>query len=243
MVRKVLELENIEYSHDDGHQIFSNFNLTINDGETVGIVGSNGTGKTTMFLLSTGIYQPKKGQIRLLGKKVSPRKFNPSIGMVFQNQDDQLFSPSVYEDIAFGLLNMGFDNVAVEKKASKIMDRLNISHLKNKQPHHLSGGEKRLVAIAGVLVMEPEFIIWDEPTSNLDMRYRRRLIDIIKDSQQSAMMIASHDLEFILEVCNRVILLDNGQIILDGPPKKVLRNELVLSQHGIEIPFSLKQFN
>lgn len=238
-----MELENIEYNHGDSHQIFSSFNLTIYDGEVVGVVGPNGTGKTTMFLLSSGIYQPTKGNIQLLGKKVLPRRFNPAIGMVFQNQDDQLFSPTVVEDIAFGLINMGYEKAVIDKKVSKVMDHLNISHLSNKQPHNLSGGEKRLVAIAGVLVMEPEFIIWDEPTSNLDMRYRRRLIQIIKESDQSAMMIASHDLEFVLEVCNRVILLDKGQIILDGAPDKVLKNENILLQHGLEVPFSLKQYS
>ncbi|WP_017755339.1 energy-coupling factor ABC transporter ATP-binding protein [Calidifontibacillus oryziterrae] len=239
-MQHVLELDNIQFKQPDGHLVFNNFTLKIEHGERVGIIGPNGTGKTTMFLLTAGVYRPTAGMVRLFEQKVIPGKFNPNIGMIFQNQDDQLFSPSVWEDIAFGLQNIGIDKKQIEEQVNHVLAELQITHLKDKPPHHLSGGEKRLVAIAGVMVMEPKLMIWDEPTSNLDMRYRRRLIDVIHRAPQDAMMIASHDLEFILEICNRTILIDTGEIIADGIPSELLGDERLLQSHGLEMPYSLK---
>lgn len=239
-MQQVLELEKIQFNQPDGHEVFADFNLKVNKGERVGIVGPNGTGKTTMFLLSTGIYRPTSGNVRLFGETVVSGHFNPNIGMIFQNQDDQLFSPTVWDDIAFGLMNMGLKNEDIKERVTQILADLQISHLKDKPPHHLSGGEKRLVAIAGIMVMNPKFIIWDEPTSNLDMRYRRRLINVINSAPQDAMMIASHDLEFILEVCDRAVLIDKGEVIDDNIPRRLLCDEKLLEAHGLEVPYSLK---
>lgn len=239
-MEKALEIEGVDFHQSDGSQLFENLHFSLSKGEKVGIIGANGTGKTTMFLLAAGVYDKNSGQIRVFGEDVKQGKFNPKIGMVFQNQDDQLFSANVWDDIAFGPINMGFPPEEVEKIVHSILTNLNISHLKDKAPHHLSGGEKRLVAIAGVLAMNPSLIIWDEPTSNLDMRYRRILIQIIQNASQDSMLIASHDFEFLLEVCNRIVLFDKGRIAADGPPIDVMGNRPLLEKYGLEVPYSLK---
>lgn len=239
MEKVVLEMSDVAFSYGENEKIFQSLSLKIYPNERVGLIGPNGTGKTTLFLLASGLKKPLKGEISLYGNKVKPGAFNPEIGMVFQNTDDQLFCPSVKEDIAFGPLNMGIKKEQVEEKVNEALDILDIKKLKNKAPHHLSGGEKRMVALAGVLVMDSKFVIYDEPTSNLDIRYRRKLINFIKNSKQEAMLIASHDLEFILEVCNRVILLDEGEIIADGKPSDILGNQELMEAHGLEKPHSL----
>ncbi len=240
-MKSIISVENITYKLDDGSTVLSELNLQVDEGERVGVVGPNGKGKTTLFLLMAGIYKPSLGRISLFDKDVVPGKFNSKLGMVFQNQDDQLFASSVALDIAFGPINMGMSAVEVDAAVKDVLSRLNIEHLKDKPPHHLSGGEKRLVAIAGMLAMHPQLMIWDEPSSNLDMSYRRRLIELIKENDDTeAMLIASHDLELILEVCTRVILLDEGTIIAEGTPDELLQREDLLLQHGLEVPFSLK---
>jgi len=241
MNNNILQLKNLSYSHSGGQQFIADFNLSIQRGDRLALVGPNGAGKTTLFLLATGMLEPTSGEVWLYDQKLIPSTFNPALGMIFQNQDDQLFSPSVYEDIAFGLKNLGFSPEEIAEKLQEVLYLLGIAHLQDKPPHHLSGGEKRLVAIAGVLAMEPRLIIWDEPTSNLDMRYRRRLIEIINGAKQEAMVIASHDLEFVLEVCNRLVLVDQGKVIIDGDPREILKNEELLSKHGLEVPYSVNR--
>lgn len=241
MIKSIVSLENITYKLDEGTAVLSELDLQVDEGERVGVIGPNGKGKTTMFLLIAGIYKPSLGRIRLFEEEVIPGQFNPKLGMVFQNQDDQLFASSVAEDVAFGPINMGKSADEVDAIVKDVLNRLHIEHLQDKPPHHLSGGEKRLAAIAGMLAMNPRLMIWDEPSSNLDMSYRRRLIELIKENDDTeAMLIASHDLELILEVCSRVVLLDEGRIIADGAPAELLQKEELLLQHGLEVPFSLR---
>ncbi|RKD28790.1 energy-coupling factor ABC transporter ATP-binding protein [Thermohalobacter berrensis] len=237
--KPVLKVSQISFGYNRNEKIINNLSLEIYSGERVGIIGPNGTGKTTLFLLISGVKKPSSGEIILYDKKVKVGKFNPNIGMVFQNTDDQLFCPTVWEDVAFGPTNMGLSREEVKKRVNNSLKILGIEKLKDKAPHHLSGGEKRLAAIAGVLAMESKLVIYDEPTSNLDIRYRRKLINFINSSKQDAMLISSHDLEFILEVCNRVILLDEGRIVADGKPKEILGDENLMEAHGLEKPHSL----
>jgi len=238
--KKILEINNLSYQISETHKVLDNISLEVHEGDRIGFIGPNGTGKTTLFLSVAGVNVLSAGSIILFDRLVAAGEFRPELGMVFQNQDDQIFCPSVKDDIAFGLINMGLTKEEVKQRVDFTVKLLGIEGLVDRLPHQLSGGEKRLVAIAGIIAMNPQLIIYDEPTSNLDMRYRRRLIELIKSSSSSkGLLVASHDLEFVLEVCNRVVLIDEGRIIADGKPKEILSNEELLLAHGLESPYSL----
>ncbi len=235
----VLEVSGLTFSYENRLPVLEGLNLRVWAGERVGVVGPNGAGKTTCFLLFCGVLKPAAGEIRLFGKPVVPGEFRPEAGMVFQNPDDQLFCPSVWDDVAFGPRNLGLSKEEVEARVREALALTGITELAGRPPHHLSGGQKRLAAVAGVLAMRPRLVIYDEPTANLDSRYRRRLINLLRASAQEAMLVTSHDLEFILEVCNRTILLDGGRLVADGAPEEILGNAALMEAHGLERPHSL----
>jgi len=232
-----IAIQNLTFSYSELN-VLQSINATIHVGERVGLIGPNGSGKTTLFLLTCGILKPVDGEILLFNKPIVVGEFRPEIGLVFQNPNDQLFLPLVRDDIAFGPENMGLSAAEVEECVQEALSLTGIQNLVERVPHNLSGGEKCMVAIAGVLAMRPQLVLYDEPSANLDMRSRRRLIQFLQQSQQT-MMISSHDLELILEVCDRVLLLDQGQIIADGDPCDVMGNQLLMEAHGLEKPFSL----
>lgn len=231
-------VDRLSFHYPGRSPVLSNLSFKIEPGERAGIIGPNGAGKTTLFLLLCGVLKKTSGEISLFGRPVVPGEFRPEVGMVFQNPEDQLFCPSVEDDVAFGPRNLGLPRDEVTKRVQKALALTGTRELVNFPPHHLSGGQKRMVAIAGVLAMRPQVVIYDEPTSNLDMRYRRRLINLLLRSQET-MLIASHDLEFILEVCDRVILLDEGRVVADGAPARVMNDVALMSAHGLERPHSL----
>lgn len=237
-ISPVLEFDAVEFAYAEAQPVLRSVNLVVSPGERLGLVGPNGAGKSTMFLLSTGILAPTAGEVRLLGKPMVKGSFNPALGLVFQDTDDQLFCPTVYEDIAFGLNNMGLDEAAVEARVNEVLERVGATKLKDRDIHHLSGGEKRIVAVAGILAMEPEMIIYDEPSVGLDMRTRRRLIGLLREATPTS-LIASHDLELLLETCTRVVVLDDGGIVADGAPAEILGNAELMEAHGQEKPHSL----
>ncbi len=234
----VLQLQSLCFAYPDTEPVLNNLNLTINSGERVGLVGPNGAGKSTLFLLSTGILAPTSGSALVLGKEVEKGGFNPKLGLVFQHTDDQLFCPTVWEDVAFGLRNMGLSDDEITHKVESALTAVGGVKLAQRAIHHLSGGEKRIVAIAGILAMQPEMIIYDEPSTGLDMRTRRRLMPILQKSSPTA-LIASHDLELLLETCTRIIVLDNGNIVADGDPDAILGDQDLMEAHGQEKPHSL----
>lgn len=233
-----LVVNNLCFSYPDKPNILDGINVTMMSQERVGLIGPNGAGKTTFFMAICGVQKPDAGEITLFGQPLKHRDFRPEIGMVFQNSSDQLFSPTVRDDVAFGPQNLGLSPEEVSARVEEVLQLTGVSALADRPPHHLSGGEKRMVSIAGVLAMHPQLIIYDEPSANLDIRSRRRLIDFLKASTQ-AFIVSSHDLEFILEVCDRVILLDNGNIITSGPPVEVMRDAALMEKHGLERPHSL----
>lgn len=236
----LITIKDLSFWYEESRVILDNINLTIGEGERVGILGPNGAGKTTLFLLMAGIEKPRRGHIYLDGREVVPGRFNPQIGMVFQDSNDQIIYPTVGEDIAFGPRNLGLSAAEVENRVNQALAELQITHLKEQAPHHLSGGEKRLVTIAGSIVaMRSRIGFYDEPTSNLDIKYRRLLINFVKKAQQQVVLIASHDLEFVLEVCNRVLIIDDGQFVADGRPEEILAQRSLLEQHSLEVPYSL----
>ncbi|MDO5652639.1 MAG: ABC transporter ATP-binding protein [Brachymonas sp.] len=236
----VLQLQSVSFSYPNGHEVLHGLDIHIRAGEKVGLVGPNGAGKSTLFLLATGILGPTAGQVLLQGQPVAKGSFNPQLGLVFQHTDDQLFCPTVWEDITFGLRNMGLDEAEVARQVEMALARVGAQKLAQREIHHLSGGEKRLVAIAGILAMGPEMIIYDEPSVGLDMRTRRRLIPILQQSAPT-ILVASHDLELLLETCTRIVVLDEGRIVADGLPDAILGDEALMQKHGQEKPHSLMQ--
>ncbi|MDY6970671.1 MAG: ABC transporter ATP-binding protein, partial [Spirochaetota bacterium] len=202
MKEKAIEIIDLSFSYSDKADVLKGLNITINEGESIGIIGPNGAGKTTFFHILCGLLKPAAGSVYIYGKESKLRKFNPNIGYVFQNPDDQLFNTTVYDDVAFGPMNLGLGALEVEKRVQDALGVTGCINFEKRPPHHLSGGEKRMAAIASVISMKPKIVIYDEPASNLDMRSRRKLIDFINSSEETK-LIASHDLEFVLETCKR----------------------------------------
>lgn len=233
-----LNLKNLGYQYLNNQRIIKAINLEVTPGERVGIIGPNGAGKTTLFLLMCGVLSPTEGEIYLFNHKINPGKFYPDIGLVFQNPNDQLFCNTVREDVAFGPENMGLSPDIVNERVEKALSLTGMLDLEERIPHQLSGGEKCMIAIATVLAMEPKLVLYDEPSANLDLRARRRLIEFLQSAQQTY-LIASHDLELILDVCDRVILLDGGEVIADGIPEKIMGNHQLMTTHALEVPYSL----
>ncbi len=233
-----IAVNGLSFAYPDGTHVLHDIHLHVEPGERLGAIGPNGAGKTTLFLLLCGVMKPTDGDVSLFGKKVSVGEFRPDVGLVFQNPSDQLFSASVWDDVAFAPENMGLSPEDVEKRVYQALSLTGVESLIHRPPHHLSGGQKRMVAIASVLSMHPRLIIYDEPSANLDLRARRRLIHFLQSSQETS-IVSSHDLELILEVCSRVILLDEGRIVADGNAKTIMGDRDLMENHGLEVPHSL----
>lgn len=233
-----LAVSGLWLSYPDGPNVLHDVSLKVMPGEWVGLIGPNGAGKTTFFLGICGVLKPSAGEIVVLGKPIVNGDFRPEVGLVFQNPDDQLFCPSVRDDVAFGPRNMGLSKDEVEARVPEALSTVGALELADRPAHHLSEGEKRMVSIAGVLAMQPRLVMYDEPSANLDIRSRRRLIRLLQASKET-MLIASHDLELVLEVCNRVVLIDEGRIIADGNPHELMGNDKLMEAHGQEKPHSL----
>jgi cobalt/nickel transport system ATP-binding protein len=234
----VLAASGLWFSYPDDQSVLKDINIEVMPGQRVGIIGPNGAGKTTLFLVICGMLKPSAGEVSLLGRPVAFGRFNPQVALVFQNPDDQLFCPSVREDVAFGLQNMGLPTEEVEVRVAEALSNVGASRLADRPVHHLSEGEKRIVSIASVLAMRPELVMYDEPSANLDIRSRRRLIRLLQSSTET-ILVASHDLELILEVCQRVVLIDQGSIVTDGDPRQIMSNQQLMEAHGQEKPHSL----
>lgn len=234
----VLNVQQLGYAYPNQAPTLRDISFRIAAGERVGLIGPNGAGKSSLFMTLSGVLTPSAGQIELMGEAVQPGTFNPAVALVFQQADDQLFSPTVWDDVAFGARNMGLTGEALETEVHNALKTVGIRSLAERPVHQLSGGEKRLTCLAGSLVMRPHIMLLDEPSAALDIRNRRRLINLLCDTQL-AMLVASHDLEMILELCPRVILLNGGGVIADGPTRDILGDQALMERHGQEVPFSL----
>lgn len=233
-----ITIDQLCFSYPDRSDVLCDVTLQVKTGDRVGLIGHNGCGKTTLLMCICGVLSPTAGQIRLFDRPVIPGRFYSEVGFLFQDPNDQLFSASVREDIAFAPQNMGLSTGEIEQRVKEALRLTGMEKLANRPPHHLSGGEKQMVAIAGILAMQPRIVLYDEPTASLDLRARRRLIEFLKQSLE-ILLIASHDLEFILELCDRIILMDAGRIVVQGDPKKVLGDRELMKQYGLETPYSL----
>ncbi|MEL6158759.1 MAG: ABC transporter ATP-binding protein [Cyanobacteria bacterium J06623_5] len=236
--QEAIATQHLSFHYSTGTPVLQGLSMRIYAGQRVGIIGHNGCGKTTLFMLLCGLLTPTEGQIQLMGKPVTPDEFRPEVGMLLQDPGDQLFSPTVREDIAFGPQNMGLDPAAIDRQVRQALQVTGTAALADRAPHHLSGGEKQMVAIAGLLAMQPSIVMYDEPTASLDLRTRRRLVSFLQKSTET-LLISSHDLEFVLEVCDRILLIDDGQIIADGDPIDIMGNQALMETHGLEKPHSL----
>lgn len=230
-----LVVENLAGGYPDWPAVLQGISLEVQPGERVGLIGPNGSGKTTLFLTVCGILAPAAGRVLLFGQPVVPGQFSPQVGMIFQQPDDQLFCPCVRDDVAFGALNMGLPPQETAARVALALQQTGTAHLAERAPHHLSGGEKRMVAIAGVIAMQPRLILYDEPDAFLDRRARRRLIQFLQ-AHPAASLIATHDLELVSEVCQRVVVLDAGRLVAAGHPHDLLSDAALMERHGLEVP-------
>ncbi|MDR1858753.1 MAG: energy-coupling factor ABC transporter ATP-binding protein [Treponema sp.] len=214
----MLELQNVTVVYPDKTTAIDGLSFTLNEGENIALIGENGSGKTTLLLAIVGIVELANGTIETNGIRLNKKtvnEFRKQIGLVFQNPDDQLFMPLIFDDIAFGCRNSGMPEEAVKNRVNETLARLNIQHLRSRSPLKLSGGEKRMAAIATVLAMEPSVLLFDEPTAFLDPKAKRLLVEALRKLRHAKIM-ATHDLAFAAEVCDRVIILKDGRIAADG---------------------------
>ena len=232
--------EHVQYAYGADRPALRDVSFRIEEGESVGLIGANGAGKSTLMKALLGLVSTE-GRIEVDGVPVQKRTLadvRRKLGCVLQNSDDQMFMPTVYEDMLFGPMNYGVPRDEAEARADAALTRLGLTELKHRHNHRLSGGEKRMAAIATILAMEPQALLMDEPTSALDPCNRRRVIDIIRGLPQTR-LIASHDLDMILDTCQRVILLSDGRVAADGPASAILRDRALLEGNRLELPLSL----
>lgn len=243
MSHHIVEFQDVHYCYPDGTKALNGLSLRITHGESVGVVGANGSGKSTLLMHTNGFLMPQRGSITVGDLKLDKKtrqEIRKKVGLIFQNPDDQLFMPTVFDDVAFGPLNLGLGLERVRECVHDALETVGCLGLSNKPPHHLSGGQKSAVAIATVLAMQPDILVMDEPASHLDPKSRRALINLLGHFHHTK-IIASHDLDLILDVCKRCVIIKEGRVIADGPTKEMLSNRQLLEENNLELPLSLQE--
>jgi cobalt/nickel transport system ATP-binding protein len=233
-VPSMIQIEQLAYSYPDGKNALRNINLFVEAGEKIALVGANGAGKSTLLLHLNGILIGQ-GRICIDGHELNKQtlgRIRAMVGVVFQNPDDQLFSPTVFEDVAFGLIYQGLQPEVVAERVEQALAAVHMQGYERRNPFHLSGGEKKRIAIATVLSMQPQVLVFDEPTAGLDPRARRELIDLLQELPQT-MLIATHDLAMVAQLTTRTVVLNAGQITADGPSSSILADEKLLWENGL----------
>ena len=229
--------EHVSFAYTQGQPVLDDLNFVIRDGESVGLIGANGSGKSTLMKVLLGLL-PHEGSVRVDEREVQKENLasvRKKLGLVLQNSDNQMFMPTVFEDMMFGLLNYGMSREDAERRTDEVLEKLGLTELKHRHNHRISGGEKRMAAIATVLAMDPDTMLMDEPTSALDPFNRRVVVNTIKGLPNTK-LVASHDLDMILDTCRRVILLNTGRIAADGPASEILQNRTLLEKNRLELP-------
>jgi cobalt/nickel transport system ATP-binding protein len=233
----VLQVRDLHFSYHDGHPALRGVSFQMCEGDKVALVGPNGAGKSTLMLHLNGIIQGQ-GEVSVGNKRLTRENLpavRAMVGLVFQNPDDQLFSPTVFEDVAFGPLHMGLPKEEVVARVGAALDAVRMSGFRDRLSHHLSVGEKKRIAIATVLSMDPQILVLDEPSAGLDPRARRTLINLLRELPIT-MLVSTHDMKLVQELFPRTIVMDEGQIVADGRTKDILENEELLTAHGLEKP-------
>lgn len=237
-----LEITGLAFAYPDGNQALFGVNLKVEKGERVALLGPNGAGKTTLVMHLNGIHEAQQGEVKIAGEKIDSKdaallkRIRSSVGVIFQDPDDQLFMPTVREDVAFGPYNMGLRGSELESVVNDALTQVGMLDFADRAPHHLSFGQRRRVAVAGVLAMKPEILVLDEPSSNLDPASRRELATILKSLDVTILMV-THDLPYALELCERSLVLSGGVIVEDSPTRELLADQKKLEKNRLELPF------
>ena len=242
MTEKAIEIKGLKYSYPDGVPALRSVDLDIYEGESIGVIGPNGAGKSTLLMHLNGILRGE-GTVKVFGlemKDENLKKIRSKVGLVFQDPEAQLFMPTVFDDVAFGPINMEMRKEKVKEQVDKALAEVDMSGSEKRAAHHMSFGEKKRVSIATVLSMEPRILVFDEPTSNLDPKHRRGLINLLKRLKPTK-IVATHDLDMVAEVCSRVILLDRGEIAASGQTLEILKDKKLLEAHSLELPPSISK--
>ena len=237
-----VELESVRHVYPDGHEALAGVSLTVAPGERVAILGPNGSGKTTLVLHLNGILAPTSGTVTVHGLPVSGDNLSEvrrRVGVVFQDPDDQLFMPTVGQDVAFGPANNGVTGAELDQRVADALDLVDMAGAADRPPHHLSLGQRRRVALATVLSMDPSVLVFDEPSANLDPFARRELVEIVIGLARTTIVV-THDLLYAAELCPRSIILDDGEVVADGPTLELLADAPGLAQHRLELPRSAR---
>jgi len=242
MTDYAVRITRLNYTYPDGTKALEEIDFDVRVGETVAIVGPSGAGKSTLLLHLNGVLSGS-GLVRIMGLNLSPsnlKQIRRQVGLLFQDPNDQLFCPTVFEDVAFGPLNLSVPPDDIPARVEKALKDSGLNRsIRSRTSHHLSLGERKRVSLATVLAMQPEILGMDEPTSNLDPGNRRHLTEVIL-GLKATLIVASHDLEFVLNVCSRTVLMDNGKIWADGETRSILGNSQLMEAHGLEVPLSLQ---
>jgi cobalt/nickel transport system ATP-binding protein len=244
----VIEITNLQYRYHDGTVALAGVNLRVAAGECVGLLGPNGSGKSTLLLHLNGILPEKPdggGAVKIMGEIVGKQnleKVRRQVGLVFQDPDDQLFCPLAAEDVAFGPQQLGLSEAEITGRVRSALAQVGLAGFGRRATHHLSHGEKRRLCLAGVLACDPEILALDEPTSDLDPRGRREFKALLRQIPATKLM-ATHDLELVVEMCSRVVVLDRGAVVADGPTRELLNNEELMLAHGLERPHMLRHLH
>lgn len=242
MSHHIVEAKDLKYIYPDGTVGLDGISFRITHGESVALVGENGAGKSTLLLHLNGCLTASEGDVRIGDHHICAENINAvrrSVGMVFQNSDDQLFMPTVFDDVAFGPLNLGLAREDVQKEVTRALETVGALHLAKRPPYRLSQGEKKAVAIASVLSMSPDILVMDEPSSSLDPMSRRALIELLKSFKHTK-IIATHDLDMALDLCERTIVLHDGKITADGPTQTLFQDESLLNRSKLEKPLRMQ---
>ncbi|MHB8781197.1 MAG: energy-coupling factor ABC transporter ATP-binding protein [Candidatus Geothermincolia bacterium] len=236
--RPAVEIENLKFAYPDGTRALAGIDLSVEEGESVGIVGANGAGKSTLLQHLNGILTGE-GSVRIFGLPVSKknlREIRRRVGLVFQDPDDQLFSATVFDDVAFGPLNMGLPRDRVIAEVRRALEAVGIRGVDGKSAHHLSFGQQKRVAVATVLAMRPDLLVLDEPSSNLDPKARRELAELLQ-ALPVTRIVVTHDLPFVFQICDRLVILSEGKVVADGVAFELLSDDELLKAHGLELPY------
>jgi len=243
-----IEISDLHFRYPDGKIALDGISLSIPEGHTVALIGPNGAGKSTLLLHLNGLLPEKLGQdgrVKIFDRPITAKNVDEirrDVGLLFQDPDDQIFCPTVFEDVAFGPQQLALGDQAIAQRVTEVLDRVGLSGFDDRLPHHLSGGEKRRVCLAGVLACDCRILVLDEPTSDLDPRGKRQLKDLLRQLPATK-VIATHDLELVAELCPRAVLMDAGRLIADGPSLHILADEPLMLQHGLEKPHILQHLH
>jgi cobalt transport protein ATP-binding subunit len=232
-----VHIQGLRFAYPDGTSALLGVDLSVTQGEKVALIGPNGSGKTTLFLHLNGILRGQ-GDVRVMGLDVADGhlgEIRAAVGLVFQDPDDQLFSPTVFEDVAFGPLHMGMSESEVRERVGRALAQVGMEGFAQRMPHHLSLGERKRVSIATVLSMDARILVLDEPSAGLDPRARRELINLLRRLPQTQ-LVATHDMRLARDLCARTVILDRGRIVADGPTGRIMADQALLERHGLETP-------